>query len=96
MAEESTEPATASTIADIPKDFPLRELLQEVTSTWKTRKEYIEGRRQASKPIAPSYELAMYSMARLEATGRLIRRLMDEEKAALDSRKRAEEGDDGF
>lgn len=94
MADDKEEVSAA---IEIPTEFSLKEQLDEITSTFKSRKEFIETKIRLGKPIAPSRNLAMYSLARLEAIGRTIRKLYEEEKAAIERRRKMEEeGDDGF
>ena len=63
----------------IPKEFSLRELHQEAQNTLTSRKDWIEKRLQSGKAVAPSKNLALYSIARLEAIVRLLAQLHNEE-----------------
>lgn len=78
MADEETRPEERA--FEIPTEFSLREQLEEMQMVYKAKHDFIHGRIAAHKPVAPSKDLALYSLARLKAAGETIRRLYEEER----------------
>lgn len=81
-------------MSEEPQNFTLKDLLEEVTTTYRERKDFINGRLAANKPVAPSKDLAMWRLSRLEAVGKTLRQLYEEEQAAL--KRRAARTEDDF
>lgn len=61
----------------IPKDFSIAEQIEEIGMVWKSRREYIDTRVAKGKAVAPSRDLAEYSLARIEAIGRTLKALQE-------------------
>lgn len=61
----------------IPEKFSLKQQLEELRSTYKSKHEFVHGRISAGKAVAPSKELALFSLARLAAAGRTLACLVE-------------------
>lgn len=61
----------------IPEKYSLKQQLEELRSTYKSKHEFVHGRLAAGKAVAPSKELALFSLARLAAAGRTLACLVE-------------------
>lgn len=61
----------------IPNTFSLREQLEELRMVYKAKSEFVHGRINSGKPVAPSKDLALYSLARLKAAGQTLACLVE-------------------
>lgn len=67
--------------SEVPHDFPLREQLEEIRSVYKSRKDFIDGTTRKRTMGDEERNLLVYSLKRIEAIGRTLAWLVDEQKA---------------
>lgn len=78
--------------AEIPTEFSLKDQLEEITSVYKSRSDFIEGRTRKRVMGSEERNLQLYSLARIKAIGRTIRKLLDEEESKSQNRVVDEDG----
>ena len=61
----------------IPDKFSLEQQLEELRGLYKSRHDLVHSRISAGKPLSPSKDLALFSLARLAAAGRTIACLVE-------------------
>ena len=71
----------ADKTSEIQHDFLLREQLEEIRSIYKSRKDFIEGTTRKRTMGDEERNLLVYSLKRIEAIGRTLAWLVDEQKA---------------
>lgn len=59
--------------AEIPTDFPLRDMMEEVAATITSRQQMLDGKIERGKMGGPEANLARYSIARLKSVWRYLR-----------------------